>query len=893
MEFVIVRFPVKRSVNVDGAPQGTTDKLLRLQAGTHRFDLGVPPDYKPASQTIPVTGTTSADPLEVVFEQRTALAAVAPGVETRGRRSARTRERPVPAGGRGKASKTPKRRRAPAAAATDAAGIARGGPIVTGITFRTPSRVFSLDPPQDIAEATRELQRAAMHWTYVVRNRQRWSALPVSAKKQAERARSLLKSLGMSDADLKTIATDRVVEIAVPYTREAEGWEARILPWEFVVAAATRDARHGEALTVMRRLASVEKALPPRVPLKVLYVESTPGKLADLYSFETERALVRSNLRAKDWRELLTPTLETVRATVRQFRPDIIHLAGFDSHQGLRLLRPLVNPKNAGEESPPRTEREGDATPDGYLLAGRNGAAAPVDAQTLAEALCADGHRPELVAFSLQNSAARVAAMAVAAGAQAAIGFQDVFDDNLVELFFGSFYRAWRKRDWHLAEGFRDAWEVVRSQPGSVLGSGLVLWSARPVLEATARHAATTALRRPPAPPPLWLPGHVPTNDAHLVIAPRIEPVAELNYSLLHNRCALFDHFSLINSSADYKNVDRLATLGDVDVAVTLSAGAESATYQRRLSLETTSVDLKESIHVPLTSELMRSVNESINSSLLVEVSWGKVIYRNSHPVRLLPVDQWRDNDKDGQWLPSFVLPRDAAVTGLIDKGQRYVRVLRDDPSAGFDGYQSLDPRAPEPAAEVDRQVQAIWSTIVHELNLGYVNPPPTYSNAMDSQRLRTPSMIVKDHSGTCIDLALLLAACCELVDVYPVIFLLKDHAFPGYWREDRFQQEFIEIADEFVDDIVTEDHSKTIAPGAQRVPWWFRDSAYAEIVRQVKLGRLVPIESVWLTEHSGFWAAVEGGKDNLKKQSRFHSMLDIARAREAGVTPLPFGGRP
>jgi hypothetical protein len=221
------------------------------------------------------------------------------------------------------------------------------------------------------------------------------------------------------------------------------------------------------------------------------------------------------------------------------------------------------------------------------------------------------------------------------------------------------------------------------------------------------------------------------------------------------------------------------------------------------------------------------------------------------------------------------------------------VRVLRDDPSAGFDGYQSLDPRAAEPAAEVDRQVQAIWATIVHELDLGYINPPPSYSTAMDSQRLRTPSMIVRDRSGTCIDLALLLAACCELVDVYPVIFLLKDHAFPGYWRQDRFQQKFIEISDEFVDEMAQEEPHKTSAPGAQRVPWWFRDTAYAEIVRQVKLGNLVPLESVWLTEHSGFWEAVDGGKDNLKKPSRFHSMLDIARAREAGVTPLPFGGRP
>jgi hypothetical protein len=43
----------------------------------------------------------------------------------------------------------------------------------------------------------------------------------------------------------------------------------------------------------------------------------------------------------------------------------------------------------------------------------------------------------------------------------------------------------------------------------------------------------------------------------------------------------------------------------------------------------------------------------------------------------------------------------------------------------------------------------------------------------ISDQRLRTPSMIVRDHSGTCVDLALFFAACLELVDIYPVIFLL------------------------------------------------------------------------------------------------------------------------
>lgn len=857
MEYVVVRFPGRRTVNVNGAAKGKTGRLLKLSEGTHRFELGGPADYKPVSQRVSVSGTTKSEPAEVVFQPR-------------------HRERAT-------SGKVDRRKE-------------------TKVRFRTPTRVFSFDPPKGPAAATAELQRAAMHWSYVVRNRKRWAGLPVSVANQTERARSLLTTqLGLAESDLNAIAADGIVEVEIPFMGEASGWEARIFPWEFVLASATREARHGKPLSVMRRLVVPGRTARVRKPARVLFVESAPGKLADLFTFDTERDLVRSSLRprAQDWRVLANPTLSSLRATVRQFKPDIIHLAGFDSHQGLRLLAPTPNREQSDTEDKALTDSEGNrpSTPDGYLLAhdravsaGAAGAVVPVDAETLAAALCIGGHRPELVVCSLQNSAARIAALAVAHGAQAAIGFQDVFDDDLAELFFASFYRAWRKGGWHLVDGFTEAWKVIREQPASVTGTGIVLWSGRPLV-GQGRNETTRQARPSRQAPEVILPGTSADRSGRPVLSFRIEPVKELNYSLLHNRCALFEHFTLLNGSAD-RDVDRLATLADVDVAVTLSAGAETAAYQRRLSLQTPSLDLKGQIHVPLTSELMRSVHESINSSLLVEVAWGNVIYRDSHLIRLLPVDQWRDNEHDGQWLPSFVLPRDPAIAHLIDSGQRYVRVLRDDPSAGFDGYQSVDPGAKKPAGEVDRQVQAIWSTIVHELNLGYVNPPPTYSSAMDSQRLRTPSMIVKDRSGTCIDLALLLAACCELVDIYPVLFLLKDHAFPGYWREDRFQQEFIELADGDPRQIVAEDRGTAGAPGAQRVPWWFRETAYDEILRQVKLGRLVPMESVWLTEHRGFLEAVEGGQDNLKKKSRFHSMLDIARAREAGVTPLPFGGR-
>lgn len=767
-------------------------------------------------------------------------------------------------------------------AAKTAANKTGARPVIAGITFRTPTRTiqFQVDPKK-MAALDKMLQREAIRWTYVLRNRQRWAAIPESVANQAARAQRLLRELGLSEADLLAIATERAVEVSVPFEQEDRGWEARIFPWEFLIAGATRAARKGNALTVMRHLSVPRSSRAPGKPSRLLFVDSAPQRLRELFSFETEFKVCESALQPKQLKRLETPTLEELRAAIAQNRPDVIHLAGFDTHQGLRLL---VRSSEREREGIPPSEEVGD----GYLLAGPSGDPFGVDPETLASVLCSGGHRPELVSFSLQNSAARLAPMAIAKGAKAAIGFQDVFDDNLVELFFGTFYRAWRELGWEMADAFRQAWELIRRSPASLRGSGVVLWSSRHLLQ------PRTKTREAPRPELVWRPGDIPARDASQVISLRIRPWPELNYSLLHNNRSLFESFTLVNASAGHKkSKGRFAVIADVDVRVVLSAGLEMATFEARIALDGPSINLTDAIHLPLTSELMRTVHERINTSILVEVKWGEVLHRQSYMIRLLPVDQWRDNDKDGQWLPSFLLPRDPAVSSLVSKAQRYVQVLRDDPSAGFDGYQSVDRRNAARSKEVDLQVQAIWSTIVHELNLGYINPPPTYNTAMDSQRLRTPSMISAEQVGTCLDLAMLVAAACELIDVYPVIFLLNDHAFPGYWRHDSYHQRFIELADGVLEEVAEGRQSDAAATAPQSVSWWFRKEAYAEIMRQVKLDHLVPLESVWLTEHSGFLEAIDGGKENLNDQERFHSMLDIARAREAGVTPLPILVRP
>lgn len=726
------------------------------------------------------------------------------------------------------------------------------------------------------------LMQSAMQWTYVVRSRQRWSAAPASIRRQAAAAERFLSECGLGTRKLEEIALGELVEVSTDWSgAEAKGWAARILPWEYVIAGATHALRNDRPLTVTRHLNRIGEKPPVDSAIKkVLFVASEPGALQGRYEFRTERESVKVSFEGREWRELNSPTAEQLRDEIRSFKPCIVHLAGFDTHQAANLL---------GDEQVKRSSlKEID---DGYVLSGRTGPDF-VNAEELGKILSSGGHHPKLVSLNVGNSAARIAPLIVAKGASAAIGFQDNFNDELAELFFSVLYSRLGRLDEKLHDGFRHAWERVRNEPAHRQGTGVVLWSAisafLPPVEKKISKQDPQAKRREQ---------HQITQEQTYVDAAKINPVevekwisvdvepfGDLNYSMLHNQAPMFKKFVLHARTPQ--------PIRNVEVRVSLSTGPDSAVFQRTLDIIPPSFNLNPFIHVPLTSAITRSVHESVRTSLLVEVVWGgHVVYRDTKRVRLTPVDQWRDSDTDRKWLPSFVFPRDVAVMRLIDTAQQYVRVLRDDPAAGFDGYQGFDPKHPETSSEVDLQVQAIWATIIHEWRLGYINPPPGYSNELDAQRLRTPTMIARDHSGTCIDLALFFAACLELIDVYPVIFLLSGHAFPGYWRDSSYHAEFVEARPEEIQDIVRADYRTSAIYGAQSEPWFLGKPTYREIVQLVNTGKLVPIETVRLTEHSGFHEAVGAGRDNLRVRREFEAMVDIALAREKQVTPLPILG--
>ncbi len=368
-----------------------------------------------------------------------------------------------------------------------------------------------------------------------------------------------------------------------------------------------------------------------------------------------------------------------------------------------------------------------------------------------------------------------------------------------------------------------------------------------------------------------------------MIVSVEIEP--EINYGLLHNGLPVFRKLTLHKPAA--------GPALQVEVTVELNVGSDSYPYRHTVTLEEQPVALAEKVRVPLTSSLARALRERVQSTLYLCVKAGDtVIYQRTVGVTLLPVDEWLDDGRQSVWLPSFVLPRDPVIGRIVDAAQRYLMALQDDPAAGFDGYQGLDPADPDTRSMVDLQVRALWCALSYDFGLSYINPPPSYSAR--TQRLRTPSDVINGRRGTCIDLALLLAACLEYVDIYPAVILLKGHAFPAFWRSDAAHDDFVLANAGPAAAGAGNDPPAGVPAGVKgqvgRYGWQFQRQHFSLLMQCIQRGDLVPLETVDLTNRSSFDTAMQDGLENLRNKSEFDSLLDLVQARrnEPPVTPLP-----
>lgn len=191
-------------------------------------------------------------------------------------------------------------------------------------------------------------------------------------------------------------------------------------------------------------------------------------------------------------------------------------------------------------------------------------------------------------------------------------------------------------------------------------------------------------------------------------------------------------------------------------------------------------IDLK--LNYPLLGRLQEKVRGFVHVEI-VDVETEQVLASSDQELELLTPNEFRHEMDYFETIAAFVLPTDPFVAEIL-KSTRSLLNSRTGNSA-TEGYQSDDqwnPQDPRPFLENSRAL-AIASAIYDAMSAvgyDYSNPQGYFDDG--AQLVRTPSQIKGENCATCLDSAVLMASCFAQAGLEPAVFLIRGHAFAGYF---------------------------------------------------------------------------------------------------------------
>jgi very-short-patch-repair endonuclease len=264
-------------------------------------------------------------------------------------------------------------------------------------------------------------------------------------------------------------------------------------------------------------------------------------------------------------------------------------------------------------------------------------------------------------------------------------------------------------------------------------------------------------------------------------------------------------------------------------------------------------------LDLKLSPVFLAGLNERISGLLRVEVldSGGEsaapsVVQSTTENISLLAHNEWCGLVSLPEILAAFVLPNDPAVMPLLGRASEILGANTG--RTALNGYQDKNRK------RAWEQVAAIYKAVA-ELGLRYISPPASFENT--GQKIRFPSDIVGQRFGTCLELALLFAACCEQAGLHPLVLMHQGHAYAGCWLEERT------LPEPSIDDL--------------------------QQIRKLSIDALITVFETTIVagENPGTLSDAERlARPHLETELPFRLALDVRRARIARIHPLPIPGQ-
>lgn len=319
-----------------------------------------------------------------------------------------------------------------------------------------------------------------------------------------------------------------------------------------------------------------------------------------------------------------------------------------------------------------------------------------------------------------------------------------------------------------------------------------------------------------------------------------------INYAFQQNAIPVVKELRFQNDGVARKDlVIRVTTEPAFAASAEIRVQAVEANGEFRVS----PLDLK------LSPGFLSELNEKIAGWLKVEIVEGDtVLCARTEAVSLLARNEWCGLVSLPEILAAFVLPNDPAVMPILSRASDLLREATG--RAALNGYQDKSRK------RAWAQVAAIYRAVA-ETGIRYINPPASFENT--GQKVSFPSRIVAERFGTCLDLTLLFAACCERAGLHPLVLMHEGHAYAGCWLEERT----------FPD---------SVAEGADAL----------QQCRKLETEQLITVFETTLvaSEAPGQLGDAERlAREHLHIEKPFRLALDVHRARIARIVPLPIPG--
>ncbi|WP_300799239.1 DUF3320 domain-containing protein [uncultured Alistipes sp.] len=256
-------------------------------------------------------------------------------------------------------------------------------------------------------------------------------------------------------------------------------------------------------------------------------------------------------------------------------------------------------------------------------------------------------------------------------------------------------------------------------------------------------------------------------------------------------------------------------------------------------------------IPVRLSTAFLSQLTERLLGHIHIAItSDEESLFSETYELSLLAFDQWGGIAVLPEMLAAFVTPNHPAIAPIIKRASEILGTWTESPA--LDEYQTRDPN------RVKKQMAAVYEAIA-EQQIAYCSVPASFEES--GQRVRLYDDILSYKLANCLDLSLLYAGCLEAVGIHPLIVVVRGHAFAGGWL----------IPDTFPD-TVNDDVSlltKRAAEGINEVL----------LVEATCMNAGMP---------QPFDAAVASANDKLKETDDFLLFVDVMRARNAQIRPLP-----